>query len=121
MSKVIVRPATREDIDAYSDMADKPTIRALVGVIDGRVIAIGGLALVRGRYYAFCDLTDEARAYKLHVMRAAKRLLAEARRDGIKYVYAQASLVEPKAVAWLTSLGFSLDPRSEHLYRWSAD
>ena len=120
MPHVIIRPATREDLEAFSDMPNKPSIRAWVGELDGRIIGIGGLALAKGRWFGFCDLTEEARSYKMTIMRTAKRVLAEARRDGIRFIYAEASPHEPRAVAWLTSLGFSLDPRSEHFYRWSA-
>ena len=120
MSQVIVRAATKDDIARFSDLANKPTLRAWVGERDGKIIGIGGVALAKGRWFGFIDLTEEARPYKMHIMRAAKRLLAEARRDGIRYIYAEVSPSEPKALAWLTSLGFSLDPRSQQLYRWDA-
>ena len=115
---VIVRPATREDIAAFSDMADKPTVKAWVGEIDGKIVGMGGLALIGGRWFAFLDLTDEARSSKITLMRTAKRVMAEARRMGLRYVYAQVSTHEANAAAWLRSLGFELDPRSEVLYRW---
>lgn len=121
MSGLFVRAASREDIDAFSDMASKPTVRAIVGEIDGRIVALGGIALSKGRWFAFVDLLAEARPYKMTIMRAARRFFAEASRSGIKYIYAEASPCEPRAVAWMTSLGFSLDPRSQHFYRWSAN
>lgn len=102
-------------------MANKPTVRAIVAELEGRIIALAGIAFAKGRWFAFADITDEMRPYKMTIMRAAKRFLAEASRDGIKYIYAEASPVEPHAVAWLSSLGFIVDPRSEQLYRWSAN
>lgn len=121
MAKLIVRPATREDIDAFSDMTDKPTIRAYVAEMDGKVIAIAGAARAKGRWYAFADLPDEIRPYKMTIMRNAKRFIDDLRRQGVMFLYAQPDPNEPKAIAWLSSLGFEPDPRSGGiLYRWSA-
>lgn len=121
MSKVIVRAATREDIEAFSDLEAKPTAKALCAELDGRIIGLGGIAFIRGRWFAFCDLTPEARRYKVLIAKTARRIFADARRDGVKFIYTEADPNEPRAIAWLHSLGFELDPRSQTLYRWSAD
>jgi hypothetical protein len=115
-----IRPATREDIEAFSPMPNKPTIRAMVGELDGRIVGLAGVVLHRGRWLGFCDLTEDARPYKMTIARAAIRFLADARRDGIKFIYADADLSEPTALRWLASLGFHLDPRTQYLYRWRA-
>lgn len=116
--KCSVRLATREDIEAFSPMRMKPTIKALCMEVDGKIIALGGYALVKGRYFGFCDLLDEARQYKMHIARAAKRFLRSARDEGVKFIYAEADPEESGAVRWLTSLGFTVDPRTAVLYRW---
>lgn len=118
---IVVREATRDDIAAFSDMADKPTVRAWCGELDGKIIALGGFALRGGRWIMFCDLTDEARPHKMTLMRTAKRVLGEARRMGLRFVYAEANPNEPGAVRWLQSLGFEVDPRSAYYYRWEAN
>ena len=120
MSQLIIRPATAADIEAFSTMTDTPSIRGYVGEIDGRIIGMGGLAFARGWWFAFCNLTEEARAHKMAIMRTAKRILAEARRDGIRFVYVERDPQEPRADVWLASLGFHLDPRSQHYFRWDA-
>lgn len=117
---VIVRPATRADIEAYSSQAGKPSIKAVAMEKDGAIIGLGGIACVKGRWIAFCDLKGEARAYKMHIMRAARRFLEEARREGIQFVYAARDESEPGSERWLRRLGFEIDPRSQTLYRWSA-
>lgn len=114
----VVRIATREDIEAFSPMRNKPSLKALCLEVDGKIIALGGYAFVKGRYFGFCDLHDEARQYKMHIARAAKRFLKAARDEGIKFIYAEADPEEPGAVRWLTSLGFAVDPRTAHLFRW---
>jgi hypothetical protein len=117
-TKCSVRPATREDIEAFSPLRNKPTIKALAMECDGKIIGLAGYALVKGRYFGFCDLHEEARQYKMHIARAARRFLKAARDDGIKFIYAEADPEEPGAVRWLTSLGFTVDPRTSHLLRW---
>jgi hypothetical protein len=115
-----VRPALREDIDAFSDLRNKPTVRAWVGELDGQLIAMAGFAHQGGRWVAFCDLTEAARPHKMTIMRTAKKIMGEAKSMGIRYLYAEASPDEPGAVRWMASLGFKLDPRSAYLYRWES-
>lgn len=119
-NSLIVRPATKEDIETFAPDREKPSIRAWVGDLDGEIIALGGVAFTKGRWFAFLDLTERARPYKMTLARAALRFFAEMRKDGIRYIYAEADLDEPTSLRWLTSLGFTLDPRTLHLYRWSA-
>lgn len=88
---------------------------------DGRIIGLGGLALAKGRWIAFVDLSEDARRYKMHIMKAAYRFLNDARRDGIRFIYAAADPCERQSVRWLTKLGFRLDPKSGTLYRWEGN
>lgn len=120
MTNPVIRPATRADIETFSAAEDKPSIRALAMEVDGRIIGLGGIALSKGRWIAFADLGEEARRYKMHIMRAAYRFLRDACRDGIRFIYAEADPCEEKSVRWLTRLGFERDPRSGVLYRWRA-
>ena len=115
-----VRPATREDIEAFSDMPNKPTIRAWVGEVDGEIVGLAGFAFQNGRWCGFCDLREKARPHKFTIARWAKRIIEDARKQGIRFVYAEADLKEHNAVRWLTSLGFEVDPRTDYLYRWRA-
>ena len=116
----IVRKATIEDIEAYSELSTRPSIKAVVLEVDGKVIGIGGLCLSKGRWYAFVDLDDEARVYKTTIARTAIRFLRQARADGIKFIYAGRDHEEPRSGVWLESLGFEIDPRTQILYRWRA-
>lgn len=88
--------------------------------LDGEIVALGGCALVKGRWLGFCDLREEARPFKMHIARAAIRFLDHARKDGIRFIYVTADTQETGAVRWLTSLGFEVDPRTQYLYRWRA-
>lgn len=118
---LVIRPATREDLAAFTAIEMKPTVKALAAEVDGKLLAVAGFAIAGGRYYAFCDLSsEEARPHKIAVARAARRLFAEARASSIRYIYAQCDPKEAGAERWLRSLGFVPDPRSTDFYRWSA-
>lgn len=117
---MIVRRAAREDIEAFTDAPNRPSLLAWAGEIDGKIVGIAGLAFVKGRWVAFCDLLPEAREYKYKIARTAVRIFAEARKRGIRFIYAEANPEEPSAVRWIESLGFEIDPRTPHLYRWKA-
>lgn len=117
LPKPVIRPATREDVDQFSPGHAKPTVRAFVGEVDGKIIGIGGLARVDGRWFAFCDLSPAARAYKLSIVRLGRRIMADARKMGLAFVYAEPDLTEPNAKRWLASLGFE-PTESPRLWKW---
>lgn len=119
-TKLLVRPATRQDVEAFAGKPNAQTVRAFVGDLDGKIIAIGGVAVVKGRHYAFLDLDEEARGYKMHIMRTALRMMQDASKRGVRFIFAEADQCEPKSDAWLKRLGFETDPRAQNLYRWKA-
>ena len=116
---MIVRPATREDIEAFSTRPNKPSIKACVGVLDGKIVALAGVAFSKGRWFAFCDLLPEARPFKFTLARNAIRGMEELKKQGVRFIFAAADPNEPGSERWLESLGFRIDPKTQ-LYRWSA-
>jgi hypothetical protein len=118
--KLIIRAATKQDIESYAGRPSAQTIRAVVGELDGRIIGIGGMYLQKGRWYGFADIPDECRKYKVSIIRASIRFLADARRSGVRIVYAVRDEGEAGSLKWLTSLGFEIDPRSMIFFRWRA-
>lgn len=124
--QVVSRPATREDILAFSSVVQWPTAKAWIGEIDGEVIALGGLALAKGRWIGFIDITEAGRDYlakslgvRAAMIRAMTEGMREAKRMGIRYVYAQADTQFPKARELIERMGFHVDPRSPELHRWT--
>jgi len=122
--KPIVRPATAEDLETYYPGTVRPTIKAWLGEVDGEVIAIGGFAFSQGRWFGFFDIKPDVRetlrtsfAYKKTLVRAAKMIMGEAKRQGIKYIYAEVSKTEHGAGKWLGSLGFLPVPNTA-IHRW---
>lgn len=128
MSKVTVREANKDDILAFALPANvaAPTLRGWVGEVDGKRVALGGFALARGRWIGFVDVTEEGRGLlknNMYVRAAfvgtAIKGLREARKMGIRYLYADADMRFPRADELLEKLGFHIDPRTNVLYRWT--
>ena len=108
---VVSRPATREDILAFSSVVKWPTAKAWVGEIDGDVVALGGFALLKGRWVGFLDVTEIGRDYlkkSLGVRAALIRVVVEGLRDaramGVRYIYAEADTQFPGACELLELL-----------------
>lgn len=117
--KVEIGPAGPEDI-AYFARGDWPTMRAWVGKEDGEPIALFGFSRnTDARWVAFFDITDKARRHKKLIVKTGRMLMDEARRMGLRYVYAQPDENEIMARRWMRTLGFAEDPRTGgHLMRW---
>ncbi len=101
-----VRPATLGDLcEFYGRDHISPSTKAMVGLLDGKLVAIWGLAYEQGVVSAFFNIKDEARPFKHHIHRNAMRFMREAR-ERHKYIHAQAEKGEPTAPKWLARLGF---------------
>lgn len=114
--KPVIRPATSEDIEKFSPERNKPSIRALCIERDGEILALGGVARMGGRWFAFSDIAPEARQYRVMIARGAIRIFESLRRDGFKTVYAQRDDAEPMADKWMRSLGFK--HMRSGFYKW---
>lgn len=112
--RAILVPATPAD---FVDLATRsphtpgaPPVRviAIAGKVDGRVIAIGGIAIwPNGVKHAFADIGPEARKYPIAIHKAGLATIALAKKHGMRELRAVAA--EPKDVAlrWLLRLGFT--------------
>jgi hypothetical protein len=101
-----IRPATHDDLLAfYGKDRIGPSFKGIAGTLDGKVVAVAGLAYVGGRVFAFCSVKDDARPYRVHIHRTAKRILDEAKRRH-RFIYADCDPNELGAAKWLARLGF---------------
>jgi hypothetical protein len=124
MHKVTVREASSSDIATFAGTMKSPTLRGWVGEVDGKAIALGGLARVQGRWVAFLDVTDEGRDYlkssfavRKALIRTARMIMLEARKQGIRFAFADADMRFPLADKMLERIGFTMDHGSD-VYRW---
>ena len=86
---------------------------------DGEVdLALAGLIFKEGRWYIFIEIRPEGRKKPFVVVRAGKIILGEAKKMGIKYIYASQDTTEKNSGKLLKLLGFVDDPRGTPLKRW---
>lgn len=118
--KPVIRVATKADLDRfYGKGKFTATTRAIVGLVRGRIVGCGGIAFVAGKVWAFCDLKPSAYRYKVSLVKAAAGVIAEARAQGIRIMWAEMDTTEPGAERWLRSMGF-MPTSTPRIYRWMA-
>ena len=82
------------------------TSDAIAATVDGRLVAVGGLAIVSGVPTGFLDVKDEARRWPVLMHKTALALLAKAKADGRRRVLAAYDPTDARAIRWLIRLGF---------------
>lgn len=70
---LVIRPATKADIEAYYGTLPPQTIRAWVGEKDGKMMGIGGYSLAKGAVIVFTDHRPEIS--KRDIVRGARFLM----------------------------------------------
>jgi hypothetical protein len=123
MPKVTLRPTIAADLSQVIGEPLPYRIRAITGIVDGRVIGIGGIAFPpAGPVIAFAQLasapsTDlrgergqegipEARRFPVAFHRAGLLVVEMIRESGVHEVVATADPDSEVAARWLTRLGF---------------
>jgi hypothetical protein len=110
-----VRPSTIQDLMAHCGDLPPYRLRAFTGLLDGQIIAIGGVAyLPNGAVLAFLDASEEVRSKgKLSLYKTAKRLVEECKARGVTMINAMQQVDIEAAERFLTRLGFKLsDPKN---------
>lgn len=79
--------------------------RCVIGVHDGEALAFGGYHVSGGRVLVFMTLSAEGRKHPVAIVRAARRMLAEAASKGMP-VQAGIDECAPRARRFLEFLGF---------------
>lgn len=121
-ARPVIRPATREDLDKFYNgkFRFQFTTIAMVGLVRGRVVGVGGVAYVDGKLVAFAEFKPSARRYKVTIVKAAILAIEQAKAAGARFIWARADPREPGAVRWMTSLGFK-PTNMPQMYRWARD
>ena len=89
MTDIEIIPATQELVNAYYGGPPPMTVKAIVAVRDGRVIAIAGIHRMGLAYGVFSEMTDEFMANKRNIVRGLRELKKIT--DGLRMtVYAKA-------------------------------
>jgi len=106
---VTQRPATEADFITMFGKPPQHRVRALAAEIDGRLVGLGGLALIMPgeSWVCFMRATDEFRARPIALHRAGLRMMDEARRLRIRRLVALAEPGIEPAERWLRRFGFA--------------
>ena len=67
--------ASAADVRAFYDGPSPHTVRAYVAFLDGVPVALGGIAYRSGVLYAFMELKDDIRPYKVSIVKFARCLV----------------------------------------------
>lgn len=118
---ITVRPTIEADLPALTSEPLPYRIKAITGLIGDKIIGIGGIGFrPDGTVVALAELSDEARAHKYTLHRAAKKFLAEVKAMGIRELITFAEPNVPCAENWLRHLGFQPVTRNgETIWRWA--
>lgn len=103
-SEFVIRPATQEDLTQWYGSLPAYTTRALVGVLNGEVIALGGVYRDNNAVVGIAGLKPPMRGRRkdiVRMIRATKELL-----QNYPVVLAFADRNEPTADGFIRHLGF---------------
>jgi hypothetical protein len=107
-----VRPATREDVLSFYGRLHRDTVKAVVEILDGKIIAIGGVRFAPDMLVAFASFTEEARRFPVRMVKECRALLNTV---GHCPVYAITDTGSHKEERLLEVLGFR--PYVEEIWR----
>jgi len=109
---MLVRPATRQDLEAFYGRGDFPTARALVGVIADEVVAVAGVSLRHGRRIVFADINESVDRNSFSFRRAAVAAIRFVQKAGFDAAFANPN--ESTAPHLLQRVGLERLGPSEH-------
>ena len=72
--KTEIRPATAADLREFYGATPPQSVKAIAGLLDGRVVAVAGLAYGSDFPTVFSDFKPEALRFKVSIYRGARML-----------------------------------------------
>ena len=114
MTRVEIKPATKEVIDRYYDGKLTRTVRAFIAVQDEKILGIAGVYVDQSRLVMFSDLSDELKQNKRVIIRGMRMFKEIARKKNLP-IHAKAAQL-PTAKGFLKHMGF-IDI-GQGLYEW---
>lgn len=120
--RVVIKPATRHDIEAFYGRQMRDTCRAWSAFYDGRLVCIAGVAIRRTIMVVFMEMRLEEDVPKKLVWRSALHIWEKIKALDYPVMYAIAEPNLTTAPAFLKRLGFDHIESSARgdIYRWPA-
>lgn len=110
---ITLRQATQKDVESYYGGLPLCTMRGIVAVKDGEVIGLGGTYKYQGYTVVFCDMRENAKKHKKHIIKAARMVLANLCTGR---VFAICDTKQESAPRFLGHLGFELIDPEKNVY-----
>lgn len=104
---VIIRRATKEDLEAFYGRENRPSCKAWIAFWKGEAACVAGIALERIGPVAFSDVKPGINAPTITIWRTAKVMLEEMRKREVPLIVGVNKCV-PNSYRFLKSLGFVL-------------
>lgn len=119
MASVTIRRATAADIAAFYGEPPKRTMRAFVGILDGKPVGLAGIYYREGQIVAFSETKPEMQGFRHAIGRGALAVIGMLRRMNLP-VLALAQQDIPTAPGFLERCGFEhVDTTCQgEVYRW---
>lgn len=114
-----IRPATQKDAEAFYGKKPLKSMRAIVAVLDGEPIGIGGVFREDHMHVVFSEMKPEMRKYKKAILKVSYMVYDIMKRYNV--VYAVANKEEKTAPRLITHFGFRLaeiNSEGEEVYIW---
>jgi hypothetical protein len=112
-------PATQKHVEEFYGKMPIRSVRAVVGLLDGKVVGIAGVFLDRNHVVAFSEMKEEARRYKKTILRAGYMVYDIMQKYNV--VFAVANPQEKGARRLMARFGFrfvEINSAGEEVYQW---
>ena len=112
-------PATQKYVEQFYGKKPIRSVRAVVGLLDGKVVGIAGVFLDKNNVVAFSEMREEARRYKKAILKAGYMVYEIMQNYNV--VFAVANPQEPGARRLMDRFGFKFvetNTAGEEVYRW---
>jgi hypothetical protein len=117
-NEVRIRYATASDVARYYQGPVAHTVKAVVMEVEQEVLAIGGVAYLRGMTLAFMEMLPGAERYPVSLMKASRRAARELF-TGIKPLLALCDDRLLTSEKYLQHMGFA--PLRDDYYIWQGN
>ena len=102
---VLIRRASKEDLEAFYGKAARPSCKAWIAFYKGEPACVAGIALERIGPVAFSDVKPGVDAPPITIWRTAKKMLDEMRERKLPLIVG-INKCKPNSEKFLRSLGF---------------
>lgn len=117
-----ITPTTAADVAEFFPKASPWRIRALTTRVDGRIVGIGGYAILpNGVRFGFMQASEEdIRQYPVVLYRATRKFFEDIQEAGVTRFTATADKNREAAPRWLERLGFTFigEIEGESVFQW---